>query len=54
MIGFNRRFDPSFRALRERIVAGEIGTPNWCSSPAAIRRRRRWRMSRSPADCSVT
>ena len=25
MIGFNRRFDPSFRALRERIGAGEIG-----------------------------
>jgi myo-inositol 2-dehydrogenase/D-chiro-inositol 1-dehydrogenase len=26
MIGFNRRFDPSFRAVRERIAAGEIGT----------------------------
>jgi len=26
MIGFNRRFDPSFRALRERIGKGEIGT----------------------------
>ncbi len=26
MIGFNRRFDPSFRALRERVVKGEIGT----------------------------
>ncbi len=25
MIGFNRRFDPSFRALRERVEAGEIG-----------------------------
>jgi myo-inositol 2-dehydrogenase/D-chiro-inositol 1-dehydrogenase len=25
MVGFNRRFDPSFRALRERIGAGEIG-----------------------------
>ncbi|PBB87623.1 MULTISPECIES: inositol 2-dehydrogenase [unclassified Mesorhizobium] len=25
-IGFNRRFDPSFRALKERLVAGEIGT----------------------------
>jgi myo-inositol 2-dehydrogenase/D-chiro-inositol 1-dehydrogenase len=25
MIGFNRRFDPSFRALRERLVRGEIG-----------------------------
>lgn len=25
MIGFNRRFDPSFRAVRERVSAGEIG-----------------------------
>ena len=25
MIGFNRRFDPSFRAIRERVQAGEIG-----------------------------
>jgi myo-inositol 2-dehydrogenase/D-chiro-inositol 1-dehydrogenase len=25
MIGFNRRFDPSFKAVRERIGAGEIG-----------------------------
>ena len=25
MVGFNRRFDPSFKALRDRIQAGEIG-----------------------------
>lgn len=25
MIGFNRRFDPSFRELRERVAAGELG-----------------------------
>jgi myo-inositol 2-dehydrogenase / D-chiro-inositol 1-dehydrogenase len=25
MIGFNRRFDPSFRALRDRLLQGEIG-----------------------------
>ena len=25
MLGFNRRFDPSFRGLRDRVVAGEIG-----------------------------
>ena len=25
MIGFNRRFDPSFKALRDRVHAGEIG-----------------------------
>jgi len=25
MLGFNRRFDPSFRALRERLARGEIG-----------------------------
>ncbi len=28
MIGFNRRFDPSFRKLREMIAAGNIGTPH--------------------------
>ena len=25
MIGFNRRFDPAFRAVRNRVLAGEIG-----------------------------
>lgn len=25
MVGFNRRFDPSFRAVRRRVAAGEIG-----------------------------
>ncbi len=27
MIGFNRRFDPNFRRVREIVSAGEIGTP---------------------------
>jgi myo-inositol 2-dehydrogenase/D-chiro-inositol 1-dehydrogenase len=27
MIGFQRRFDPTFSALKERLAAGEIGTP---------------------------
>ena len=27
MVGFNRRFDPSFAALAERLRAGEIGAP---------------------------
>ena len=27
MIGFQRRFDPTFAAVKERIVAGEIGEP---------------------------
>ncbi len=26
MLGFNRRFDPSFREVRERVARGEIGT----------------------------
>jgi len=26
MVGFNRRFDPSFREVRERVASGEIGT----------------------------
>jgi myo-inositol 2-dehydrogenase/D-chiro-inositol 1-dehydrogenase len=25
MLGFNRRFDPSFREVRERVAAGELG-----------------------------
>ena len=25
MVGFNRRFDPSFRGMRERVHAGELG-----------------------------
>lgn len=27
-VGFNRRFDANFRRVRERVVAGEIGTPH--------------------------
>ncbi|MBX3744658.1 MAG: inositol 2-dehydrogenase [Verrucomicrobiae bacterium] len=27
-IGFNRRFDPNFRRVREAVVRGEIGTPH--------------------------
>jgi myo-inositol 2-dehydrogenase / D-chiro-inositol 1-dehydrogenase len=27
-IGFNRRFDPSFRRVRELVAAGQIGTPH--------------------------
>ncbi|MCK6453578.1 MAG: inositol 2-dehydrogenase [Alphaproteobacteria bacterium] len=26
LVGFNRRFDPSFKALRDRLGAGEVGT----------------------------
>ncbi len=28
MVGFNRRFDPSFRRVREAVAAGEIGEPH--------------------------
>jgi myo-inositol 2-dehydrogenase/D-chiro-inositol 1-dehydrogenase len=27
-IGFNRRFDPNFRRVREAVAAGEVGTPH--------------------------
>lgn len=27
-IGFNRRFDPNFRRIREMVAAGEVGTPH--------------------------
>src|SRR6184192_37317 len=28
MVGFNRRFDPSFKSLRERLQGGEVGRPD--------------------------
>ena len=28
MVGLNRRFDPSFAAIRTRVQAGDIGTPH--------------------------
>jgi myo-inositol 2-dehydrogenase/D-chiro-inositol 1-dehydrogenase len=28
MVGFNRRYHPNFRRIRERVAAGEIGTPH--------------------------
>jgi myo-inositol 2-dehydrogenase/D-chiro-inositol 1-dehydrogenase len=31
MIGFNRRFDPNFRALKAALIAGEIGKPELLS-----------------------
>ncbi|HEV7813794.1 MAG TPA: inositol 2-dehydrogenase [Janthinobacterium sp.] len=31
MIGFQRRFDPTFSALKARLLAGEIGTPEMLS-----------------------
>ena len=54
MVGFNRRFDPSFKALRDRIQAGEIGkleqvvitSRDPAPPPADI--------SRAPAACSAT
>ena len=28
MVGFNRRFDPSFKRIRELVASGEIGEPH--------------------------
>lgn len=41
MIGFNRRFDPNFVALKAAADRGEIRSANCCRSPRSIRRRRR-------------
>ena len=27
-VGFNRRFDPNFKAVREKVSSGELGEPN--------------------------
>ena len=53
-IGFNRRFDANFARVRQAIVAGEIGAPRCCTSPAAIPARRPSPTSRYPAVCSWT
>jgi myo-inositol 2-dehydrogenase/D-chiro-inositol 1-dehydrogenase len=30
-VGFNRRFDASFRAARDLVAAGRVGTPSCCA-----------------------
>ena len=54
MVGFNRRFDPSFAEMRTRVASGEIGRLSSSSSPAGIRRPRRPPTSRPRAGCSGT
>ena len=46
-IGFNRRFDPAHRSVRDAVAGGSVGEPApRCGSPAATRRRRRSSTSR--------
>jgi myo-inositol 2-dehydrogenase / D-chiro-inositol 1-dehydrogenase len=40
MNGSNRRFDPTFAALKARLDSGELGTPECSQSLVAIRRHR--------------
>ena len=54
-IGFNRRFDPAHRFVRDAVAARLARRRSTsCGSPAATRRRRRSRTSRSPAGSSST
>ena len=54
MVGFNRRFDPQFAALKAAYDAGEIGKGELLSITSFDQRRRPSTISRSPADCSGT
>ena len=54
MIGFNRRFDPTFAALKARLDAGEIGEPEMMVLPAAIPVHRPSLTSKYPVASSRT
>lgn len=54
MIGFNRRFDPNFGALKAALDAGEIGKPELLSITSFDPAPRLWPMSRSPVFYSGT
>ena len=49
MVGFNRRFDPNFAALRKRSRRARSARSKSSRSPRAIPRRRRSPISRAPA-----
>ena len=53
MIGFNRRFDPNFAALKAAVDAGEIGKPELLSITSFDPAPPRLPISRSRADCSA-
>ena len=53
-VGFNRRFDPSFSALKRRLDAGEIGAVEQVVISSRDPARRRSPTSRSRAACSAT
>lgn len=54
MIGFNRRFDPNFAALKAASEAGRSASRNCCRSRPSIPRRRPSATSRFRAGCSAT
>lgn len=43
-VGFNRRFDHNFKAIRDRVVAGDIGEPHVIRVTSRIRMRHRLNM----------
>ncbi len=54
MIGFNRRFDPNFAAVQQRIRAGRSARSRSSPSSRAIRRHRRSAISSAPAGSIAT
>ena len=54
MVGFNRRFDPHFGALKRRIDAGEIGAVELLTIISRDPAPPPPATSRAPVDCSAT
>jgi predicted dehydrogenase len=54
LIGFQRRYDPTFAAAKARIEAGEIGQPEVLVVTSRDPVRRRWTTSSAPAAFSRT
>jgi myo-inositol 2-dehydrogenase/D-chiro-inositol 1-dehydrogenase len=54
LIGFQRRYDPTFAALKARIQQGEIGDPEMLVVTSRDPARRRWSTSSAPAASSRT
>ena len=54
MVGFNRRFDPDFMAVKAAIDAAPLAKSRWSRSPAATPARRRTTTSRARAGSSAT
>ena len=54
MVGFNRRFDPNFKSVRDHISTGAIGDVEMVSIVSHDPARPRCRTWRARAACSAT